>query len=360
MTIKNMDEKAAIKPKVNLRDLISTINIVNLHTLPPREFICRRFQIVKGNLNNIIGTGWTGKSFLLQYFAICIATGTKIFGSFEVVKGKVLHIDLEQSPQQTQVRYARMAKALNIKDYQNNIDRIELPSKLDGGSSSLEELTEIFIDLFSGYTVVCIDSLAKLSAADENSTDIGNILNCLKKAAVATRCAVILIHHKGKTKSEAIQTGRGSSVIYDTCDVQIDLEHQKGDDKPFKLSCQKNRDGRSFYDVDYSMEDAGEFCSGQDCYDELSFSLLRDDQFQNKEILFKLKCLLALENGNLTQTTFYKEIKGNRDDFNRAIKVFVNEGYICETPKGQSLVYSITDAGRTFIDYNKEQNNETI
>lgn len=332
----------------------STVSLKNIKDFKPKDFICKRLQMNRGNLITLIAAGASGKSMLLQYFALCVATGTPLFNTFEVKKSKVLHIDQEQSENQTNLRYCRIAKGMNIPEF-DLIDRLYLKQKLDKRPDLMQEVEDQFVDMISEYDLVIIDSLKKISCAEENSDKIEVVINMLKQAAERVNCVIMLIHHKGKGKSDVRQSGRGHSSIYDGVDIQIDLDHEQ-DSLVHDLKCAKNRDGRSFDGIKYEMVDGGNYIPAQDCYETLVFNLLQSDS-KNKLENSKLNILQQLSppNTELNQKGLFDLVKGDRNIFDKAILFCLDNDLIKErTGERKARLFSITTEGLSYLSYDQE------
>ena len=316
-----------------------------------KDFLIKRLQLNKGNLVLLVAAGGSGKSMFMQYLGLCVSTGSKLFDTFDVKQGKVLHIDQEQSENQTSLRYSRIAKAMGVSDF--NIERIYLKSRLDAVPDMMQLVEDRLVAKFKGYDLVLVDSLKKLSVVDENSSEIEKVCNLLKRAAERANCVIMLIHHKGKGKVEGRQSGRGHSSIYDSCDVQIDLDHESGDQEPFELECTKNRDGRIFQGLKYSMEDRGDFLPSQDCQEELAFSLIQEVSV-NKVDDYKTSMLKVLAAGECILSKLYEQItaKGGRDMFDTVLADCLSNKLVIESVgHKRSRLFTITDNGRAFVAY---------
>ena len=95
------------------------------------------------------------------------------------------------------------------------------------------------INMCKGINLLIVDSLKAVVSCDENSGEIEKPLKMLKRVAEEANCVVLVIHHKGKGK-DAKQSGRGHSSIYDSADVQLDLEVNN---EIYEITCAKNREG---------------------------------------------------------------------------------------------------------------------
>jgi RecA-family ATPase len=344
--------KDQLNKKASIKDNIKPIIIQDVNKFLPLEFICKRFKLTKGKLISFVAAGGSGKSLLLQYISVCIAGNVSLFNVIEINSGKVLHIDLEQSERLTNVRYSRISSGLNLNPLNviKNIDRIFLP-RIDI-QSNLIEIENQFVDLCKGYSVVIIDSLKKLSNADENSSEIEYIVNMLKHTAERANILILLIHHTGKSKIDARQTGRGHSSIYDSVDMQIDIEHEATDiTGTVVLSCAKNRDGAVFSGIKFRFYDDGEYIQDQDCFQYLKFELLSNDftpqeKKEEKRNASKVLILRALQDGEINQGQLYDKVKGDRNIFDKIVENCLLDKLITERRgKSNARLFSLTERG---------------
>jgi RecA-family ATPase len=133
---------------------------------------------------------------LLQHLAVCVSSGKKLFGKFDVARGPVLHMDEEQTETQTARRYIRIAAGMDVKEL--DIQRVVLENRLDS-PEILETVQEDLIKLFGGKKLILIDSLKKISEAEENSPQIEKIMKILKRVAEKANTTIVLVHHMGKS-----------------------------------------------------------------------------------------------------------------------------------------------------------------
>jgi predicted transcriptional regulator/archaellum biogenesis ATPase FlaH len=329
---------------------ISTkINICGLKRLPPKEYILKRLEITKGCLALLCASGSSGKTMLVQYLACCVSSGINFLDRFGVSKGNVGHVDAEQSAIQTQRRYERLAAGLGLIEL--DVDRIDLGSnRIDDPKFALiieDKLTE----LFKGKSLIIIDSLKAISLADENKGDIEQPLKILKRVAEKNNCSIILIHHKGKGNSDAKQSARGHSSIYDSVDIQIDLDHDIHSNE-YELKCKKNRDGAIFDGLRYSLEDSGDFNKDQNCSEQLILTLMSDQIKASKGVVKQHIISHVKSNEGINLTSLYDLCKGEKALFNESLDECVKDGFILEKiGSRKSRLFSITEAGSSFLEW---------
>lgn len=319
------------------------VSIQDLSSLPAQEHVIERLGLAGGAFGLLCATGNSGKTMLIQYLACCISSGSPLFKQYPVKKGSVIHIDMEQSKIQTQRRYIRLAAGLGLKSL--DVARVVLRARFDAPDAILEDVRAELVALFKGKTLAIIDSLKAVSATDENTAEIEVLLKLFKSVAEETGCAILLVHHKGKGK-DAKQSGRGHSSIYDSVDVQIDLESSN---EVYTLSCAKNRDGRFFDGIRYQLLDSGAFNQSQKCSERLEFDLLQGDVKTKKSTQREriVEVLTSSKETSIKNTSLFDAVRGDRHTFREALDSLISSQEITEEKGARgALLYSITEKGK--------------
>jgi archaellum biogenesis ATPase FlaH len=308
--------------------------------LKPKEYIIERLNISKGDLVLLVGTGSSGKTMLAQYFASCVSSGSKIFGKFATNKGNVIHVDQEFNDYNK--RYYRLANGLDLKELEIKVIRFNTrldAKKFNNKNLSEQDVESYLEEKFSGSDFIIIDSLKACSEADENSSDIRNVLDLLKKIAVKLNCAIMVIHHKGKGR-DAKQSGRGHSSIYDACDVQIDLDSNK---EIYEISCTKMREGKYFTGFTYELRDEGEIIDGQNFTKTLKLKLSIDELPNRRQAkIEKVKNHLS-EKGETNQSVLVGLIGGDTSAAIDLLHEMIEKGIISKKDgKGKAKIYYLS------------------
>lgn len=352
--ISNKQEIIEEKKSKQLLESRQKIKLSSLNKLPPREFIIPKFGIEKGSLAIFCGTGSSGKTMLLQHVAVCVAAGKKLFGKFEVTQGSVLHMDEEQTEVQTTRRYIRLAAGAGVEDL--DIERVVLGNRLDS-QEILLTVQEELIKLFTGKKLILIDSLKKISEADENSAKIEMILKILKRVAEKADTTIILIHHMGKGGANVKQSGRGHSSIYDSVDIQLDIEYHQATEN-CSIKSAKSRDKAQFGKLFYKFKDVGDWSLNQFCSEKLEFEFIEEiskDKI-NTDSIVEIKILSTLNNeGTLNQSQIYDIVKGEKRCFNKAVDSLLANNFISvEKGEKNAKLFSITTEGVNHIEQNEQ------
>ncbi len=200
---------------------LSGLNVVDgaaiFEPLPPVDWLVKGILIAPGAPTIVAGYGYSGKSVATAALALSVATGRRLWGRFDVRRGRVLHLDYEQGRRLTLERYQRMCFA----------DAID-PSELPPGQLEMGMLPSLGLDklgtlerLGEGRALVIVDSWrASHPSVDENSSEVRGTLDRMGVASEKTGAAFVFLHHSRKDTKDAkggAQGIRGSSGFYDGC-----------------------------------------------------------------------------------------------------------------------------------------------
>lgn len=319
--------------------------------LAPRKYLLKRLEIEEGTLALLCAAGNSGKTMLVQHLAMSVNSGIPFLGVYPVATGRVLHIDMENNIKQIERRYERLANGLDINEF--SITKVSLDGGRLDSQDNIKTIERDLVELCSGYTFIVIDSLKAVSEADENSAQIEIICKVFKRVAEKANCAILLVHHKGKGKSDNRQSGRGHSSIYDSVDVQIDINHE-GTSSEYVLECAKNRDGSYFKDISYRLEDTGEFWPEQNC--SAGLKLVAELEVTEPEVEVKdsldVVMLKNLVEKSVNQSELFSLVKGQREVFNKTVESLLKKDLINETKGAKNArIFNITQQGKSFINW---------
>lgn len=188
---------------------------------PVVDYVVRDLGITSGPVSLLVGSGFSAKTLLVMRLALSVAAGIP-FLDFETAQGPVLHLDLEQGGVETGLRYKRMATALGLTaEHVPDLSFVEYPRiRLDDAGAE-----HVLLEALAGHRLCIIDSLRAAMRASENSSDSREHVDMLGRVSNATKCAIILIHHSGKSRSGV----RGSSAFFDAAaTVLVANKHKDG------------------------------------------------------------------------------------------------------------------------------------
>jgi predicted ATP-dependent serine protease len=172
-------------------------------------------MIPAGGLVLVTGKPKTGKTCLTRDLAFCVATGMP-FLSRSVVQGTVLHLSLEEHPDQFRDSYARM----NLPD--DCVDKISVYV----GQPPSDGVTWLR-DLVTRHrpSVVIVDPLFRLlRLRDENSyAELSNETAPLIELSRTSQTAVVYCHHARKAGGDDGDGVLGSTAIFGFCDTALTI-----------------------------------------------------------------------------------------------------------------------------------------
>lgn len=212
--------------------------------LPPVEWLCRGILIAPGAPTIAAGYGYSGKSVATAALALSVATGRKLWGRYDVRRGRVMHLDYEQGRRLTLERYQRMAYAGAVDPSELPIGQLEIGILPSRGLDKVGDLSKFG----EGRALVVVDSWrASHPSVDENSSEVRSTLDRMGLASERTRCVFLFLHHSRKDSKDAgggsAQGIRGSSGFYDGCQTVFTFRGMpaEGKDNVVSLKLEKDR-----------------------------------------------------------------------------------------------------------------------
>ncbi len=185
----------------------------------------------RGETMNVIAAAKTGKSFMVNGMALCVATG-RPWLSHEVVQGNVLIIDNELHPETFASRLKAIADAMMIDN-----------SELD----SLDALTVRGIGLdINGlgarlgiepgkYSLIVLDALYRFlpeGTSENDNAQMMRVYNKLDEYAKTWDCGIVVVHHasKGAQGDKAVtDVGAGAGSIARAVDTHLVIRSHEQD-----------------------------------------------------------------------------------------------------------------------------------
>lgn len=186
-----------------------------------------------GETMNIIAPSKTGKSWLVNNLAICVAAGRDWLDRYATEQGRVLIIDNELHGETSANRIPKVAKAMGIAlgDFADTLD----VWNLRGGLTDLFTLTPVLEAIEAGrYRVIVLDAWYRFMPEGKDENDNGtmaNLYNRLDKVAATLGCCFVLIHHstKGNQSGKSVtDVGAGAGAQSRATDTHLVLrEHDE-------------------------------------------------------------------------------------------------------------------------------------
>lgn len=211
---------------------------------PAIDYLQRELGITPGPPTLLAGFGFSGKSLFAQDLALSVLTGTPVLGNPQWIckQGGVIHLDYEQGPHLTSLRYQRLARGRGLAP--SNEWPLQLVAAAGGYLEDIETLKKLE-GLMRGQQLLIIDSLrASCPTLEENDSASRLVLDRLGVISGRTGCSVVVIHHAPKPTSGdhslGVRTVRGTGAFYDAATSVIVL-HRAEKGAPVQVHHSKER-----------------------------------------------------------------------------------------------------------------------
>ena len=192
-----------------------------LNQLPPMEWLVDGIVPSQG-VAAIYGESGCGKTFLALDLAASISQGKSNWFGFDIEQRDVVYMALEGE--------GGIANRLEAWELENGQEASKLNTLLGNFNLNSKNDVDTYLQLIDGVVgkgaVTFIDTLSQASPGTEenNSKDIGILLNAAKQIAAQTEGVVIIIHHSGKDTSKGLRGHSSMNAAMDLCiEVKKDL-----------------------------------------------------------------------------------------------------------------------------------------
>jgi len=189
----------------------------------------------------LFGQGYVGKTLMAMSLGMAVALGRPVWGRYACRQGVWVHFDYEQGRRETKKRVQRFAAGFGV-GKEDLRDRLRVAVYPTVNLTTADALKH-YVEAMAGASIATIDALKGITpGVEENSSAMRDYMRVLSVASEHTGCAVLLIHHAGKTdpKKPRKEMGRGSSAIYDECQAVFVVTGDKQDDK--RVTHEKDRE----------------------------------------------------------------------------------------------------------------------
>lgn len=187
------------------QEMLNNLNPYYLKTVPMSKLYDNVYQskppIIDGLLYPgtylFVGAPKIGKSFLMAQLAYHVSTGEELWG-YEVKKGAVLYLALEDDYRRLQERFYRMFDTNSTENLYLSVSANQL------GSGLYEQLTG-FIGEHKDTALIIIDTLQKVRECGGDKYSYAGdyeIINSLKKFTDNYGVCLLLVHHTRKQQSD--------------------------------------------------------------------------------------------------------------------------------------------------------------
>jgi len=323
-------KEAAVEPE----PAIGFIAHDDLFSVEPKNenLVVPELGIGAGPPIGFFGQGFVGKTIMSMALGMAVALGKQAWGRFAVRQGTWVHFDYEQGRRETKKRVQRLATGFGIgkEELRDRMKVAIYPSV----NLTTTDAVKHYIEAMTGATIATIDALKGITpGVEENSSSMRDYMRILSVASEETGCAVILIHHAGKTdpKKARKEMGRGSSAIYDECQSVFVVTGDKDEDK--RVTHEKDRElgetapefGLRFEDIEDDMlSDDAENVSPDLCGTGRGLRVVVVSGVQEQQ-MDRIVRYLTSSGGAFqgSKSDLVKALEMNRSDFFKAIGTLV-------------------------------------
>jgi hypothetical protein len=314
------------------------IDDLEIETLPSLEWLIDGV-LSKGGSAVLFGDSGTGKTFVALDWAFSIALGQPWFGRV-VRHGPVVYVAGEG-------RSGYCARVLAWKREHNYVGL--------AGVNFLTEAVQLLeehnvTDLISviralAPVLVIFDTLARcmVGGDEDRAKDMGRFIAATDRIRREIGCAVLTIHHPTKDSGHE----RGSGSLRGAIDTLIRL---KGTPNQLILSCEKQRDGKPFDDIQLALRPVVVAAGIDSCVLDLSTPEsgavhVLDLRHRKRAlmILVQSRELLRLSDWRQRTNVDLKPVVSDRD-FQRIANELLEANYVAQ-PKGRKGPYQATEDG---------------
>lgn len=217
---------------------------------PPRKYVVPGLLPVP-SLSVLHGAPGTLKTLLMQDLSICVAGGIPwlrpesvdpVAASFPCEKSPVLFIDVDSGWERTERRFTALRRGHSVSS-NAELRYVSFPSP-PFVASDLECIDRLVADAQRwGVRFVVIDNLNAISgSADEDSSQMIDVIQGLRKAAERANTAILVIHHVSRQQPlSAGDNVRGHDYIESALDLALLVERRDASDI-VTLRATKSRD----------------------------------------------------------------------------------------------------------------------
>jgi hypothetical protein len=202
-----------------------------------------------GSLSVLVGTPGVGKTFTALSLSLSICNGLPWLGH-EIHEGEVIYITSEGlNGLKLRMQAWELENNLEVKNFGYIT---EAPQFLNG--QEIKTLIEnIRASHLSKPVLIVIDTLARhMVGGDENSAShMGEFIASVDKLRSAFNCAVLIVHHTGKRKSNTSFSERGSSALRGAADSMLLMEKDKNG---VFIRCEKQKDSEPFKPISVELK----------------------------------------------------------------------------------------------------------
>jgi RecA-family ATPase len=227
-----------------------------IQNVPEPTWLIQNF-IMTDSVAVIWGDPSAGKSFIALDWAMSIACGEPWFGNF-VTRGNVFYV-LGEGVAGMKMRANSWELAHGLRPHGEELVWCRKPVRLLE-AHSVELITQLCAEQAEATKqptrLIVIDTLARalVGHSENDSTDMGKLVDVSEQIREATKATVLFVHHSNQS---AVKKMRGSSALNGAVDTEIEMEHIEGEDVRH-LRCKKQKDAAPFLETAVYLQKHGQ------------------------------------------------------------------------------------------------------
>jgi len=203
------------------------------------------------------------KTWIGLHLALCVATGSPVFGKFVVLaRAPVLYINAENPPELIAKRL-RMLAAQTGAPPPGSLAVVNFPTIDLRSPAGIAELKRLLSE--TTPKLVVVDTIARIWGVREefNNVEITEAMQALRKLSEDSNATFVYLHHLrkapvlGKDAGDALETMRGGSELVNLSDAVFVLK-RRGEEQAVLVRQGKNRDAQEMPPFKVRMEITGD------------------------------------------------------------------------------------------------------
>lgn len=355
---------------VDARPMGMTYREIRARNQPPPDYLVQ-YLITREGVGALSGEPKSGKSWDATHIAVAVAAGTaSVFGKFAVQHAAgVFYFYAEDTESSVNNRIAAIATGMGLEVGGEWVDRlVAQPRGRPLDIMSLADLCVLVASVWrferrgSKFALVVLDPLSNIHSGEEDKRDsMVKVMARLHAVEQILGCAILFVHHSGKTSAEnkgrkrGGQKMRGSSAIHGAVDFGIYVNEARGDGKNEFIgrieSEVKAARGGGVFDRTIKIDDnaQGNAVKVVHTWAEPTAETAEPNDLAEQRAKDVVQKLFD-QNAPLTFAALKAKIKGKTDLLMRAIHIAEEEGWVAnKTHGGRSCGFEITEKGRDLI-----------
>ncbi len=308
---------------------------------PPREYVCKGLSITYGRPTIFGGVTGSYKTFGLEQLLLAVSSGARLWGN-ATKPGRAVYLDAEMDADTVQRRMLALSRGMRL-DPSQWAPHLRHASHPDI-TFDHPKFPEWLRSVASESSLIAFDSLVRFTPGkDENSAkEMDGGLKILTRVSAETKCAMVVVHHAGKTEREderfvlrgtsAIQSAAGSVWNFHLIGPgQVELRHAKCTHGPL------------LEPIHLTLEETP---SEDPLSDETALALCTTAKVYRHEILCDRLLDLIRDNPDIGRNKLRMMAGVRRSVSQEALDLLIEDGKILNVGNSQDHKYVVTPAAR--------------